>query len=442
MSASKPEPAWARPARRVALLGIASLGFYGIAQAAAEKRRLEGGGRPRANPPPVAWGGPTPPSSGEPPSPPASSTSAISRAASRLLDIAVPRAYAEAAASSRGRPPPAGLYAWGDNARHLAAATTSSVTSPSLVLPSLTFRSVATSERLGAAISTDGAVYVWGASSASPVLVARIPSAVSVACTSSSVFVLTKEGGVLEIGNASDAADVSLPSPSLIGRLTGGVATSRLEGVRRQIATPAGSPVVALSAGEHHLVALTADGHVYACASDARGNAAGQLGNGQSEDETATLTTWSPVNLPALASQVACGALFSLARLADGTVATWGGNAHLQQCTGNSPDHVVTPRLVRGLPQKCTLVAAGGSTSAFVVESGADSQVYMAGDGQLGQLGTGQWNHVMGKPVKVKEISDKKFYDQDEKRVKPIRIKEITVGTKHCAGTNDILSIY
>ena len=150
---------------------------------------------------------------------------------------------------------------------------------------------------------------------------------------------------------------------------------------------------------------------------------------------------------------------------------------------------------VSGLPShlKCTQIAAGGNNSAFVLEGATDCEVYVVGHGQYGQHGNGsvrprliarrpvrrsacglgpcartralgpvcggpcagpcapgpgcrahdvgptlvppQYTHMRGDPVRVRELSNRRYYNEATRQLDTIRVKYISCGARHLAGT-------
>lgn len=150
-----------------------------------------------------------------------------------------------------------------------------------------------------------------------------------------------------------------------------------------------GCPPALPAAGEHHSLALSTNGDVYAWGS----NAEGQLGDGTTNASSAPVLVSGPgsgardAGLLQPATAVAAGARHSLATNALGQCLAWGWGLHGQCGTGRSVPSVPTPTVVAALgPLKCTSVA-GGMGHTVVATDGGD--VYAWGLNTDGQLGDG-----------------------------------------------------
>ena len=149
--------------------------------------------------------------------------------------------------------------------------------------------------------------------------------------------------------------------------------------------------VTQVAAGSRHGLALRADGSVASWG----GNAHGQLGN---EEE---IMTGKPVLIEHLSgvTEVAAGDSHSLALLSNGTVEAWGDNEHGQLGDGKTSDSEV-PVAVKGLTG-VTAIAAGEEDSLALL---SDGTVVAWGNNEEGELGTGNTNQS-NTPVPVKGLS-------------------------------------
>lgn len=143
------------------------------------------------------------------------------------------------------------------------------------------------------------------------------------------------------------------------------------------------------NAGEHHSLALSTSGDVYAWGS----NAEGQLGDGTTTSSTAPQLVGGPssghrqTSLQQPATYVACGARHSLAINALGQCLAWGWSLHGQCGTGKAVPSVPTPTPVSALgPLKCVGVAGGLGHTVVHTDQG---DVYAWGLNADGQLGDG-----------------------------------------------------
>lgn len=141
-----------------------------------------------------------------------------------------------------------------------------------------------------------------------------------------------------------------------------------------------GGAVVAAAGGDIHTLARMSDGTVRAWG----GNANGQLGTGN------LVGSSLPLSVDALVGQVndlAAGYGYGMALLASGEVRAWGNNMNGQLGDGSNTNRL-TPVLVAGLGGSATAVAAGYNHSAALL---ADGSVRTWGNNGSGQLGTGNY---------------------------------------------------
>jgi alpha-tubulin suppressor-like RCC1 family protein len=159
--------------------------------------------------------------------------------------------------------------------------------------------------------------------------------------------------------------------------------------------------VCAVSCGEAHTLALTADGTVLAWGDGANG----RLGIPQPESAATRAlaagrptadggwSEWSPTAVRlsvAGALPVACvaaGWRHSLCATVDGQLFAWGANEAGQLGLGAGPSRTAPMRVESLARERCVLVAAGGAHSLCLTAAGA---LFAWGDGSCGQLGHGR----------------------------------------------------
>lgn len=172
--------------------------------------------------------------------------------------------------------------------------------------------------------------------------------------------------------------------------------------------------VTRISAGYQHSVALTADGSVYTWGR----NGEGQLGIGLQGNQAHP----QRVNtLPADITEIAAGFWFTLALHADSGVYTWGVNSRGQLGNGTTyqvftAGHSRTVTAEGTVLKGVTQIAAGEQTSLYLR---ADGTVWTAGGGDLGQLGDGR-------------LSDRLFAAATSSPVPFLRLRES--GSTHHSG--------
>ena len=190
------------------------------------------------------------------------------------------------------------------------------------------------------------------------------------------------------------------------GQLGAGDTTDRATAV--QVASPfdASRPltnVVAVAAGTHHSLVLTADGLVYAWGR----NYEGELGSGDTTQRATpvTVTVASGAPLTNVVS-IAAGNYHSLAVTSGGAVYAWGDNDNGQLGVGDTARRytavpVASPFDATQPMTGIVAVAGGNSFSLFLSTSGA---VYGVGYNNNGQLGTGDTTQQTA-PVTVTSLA-------------------------------------
>lgn len=170
-------------------------------------------------------------------------------------------------------------------------------------------------------------------------------------------------------GNAYATPGIFAWGNNQYGELGDGTTADRHAPVQVSAVTNA----TAIAGGNHHSLALKADGTVLAW---------GWNGNGQLGDDTTT-DRQTPVQVSGLAATaVAGGGAYSMALAADGTVWTWGANGNGQLGDGTTTDRLA-PVQVSGLTGITAI--AGGAEHALALKS--DGTVWgwgLNGNGQLG----------------------------------------------------------
>jgi len=156
---------------------------------------------------------------------------------------------------------------------------------------------------------------------------------------------------------------------------------------------------IAVAAGGYHSLALLDDGSVWAWG----GGGQGQLGNGQQANQSTPVEVDFPRSVTANAIAVAAGWLHSLAALGDGSVWAWGDRSYGQLGIGQTtvdqsrPVEVDFPRSVTA---KALAVAAGSWHSLALLDDGS---IWAWGRGENGRLGNGQTDD-QSKPVQVVDL--------------------------------------
>jgi alpha-tubulin suppressor-like RCC1 family protein len=157
--------------------------------------------------------------------------------------------------------------------------------------------------------------------------------------------------------------------------------------VPTQISLPGASgPVTQVAAGAIHSLAVTSTGQLYAFG----GNLSGELGNTTNYHTQQPNPTPALVTLPGASgpvTQVAAGAFHSLAVTSTGQLYAFGSNSQGQlgiTTSGFTPSPTPTLVTLPGAGGPVTQVAAGGYFTLAVTSSG---QLYAFGENHFGQLG-------------------------------------------------------
>jgi len=153
------------------------------------------------------------------------------------------------------------------------------------------------------------------------------------------------------------------------------------------IVVPGLSGIVAVSAGEHHTVALKSNGTLVAWGN----NNYGQLGDGTSTNR------YRPVAIHGLSGIVAvsAGSKHTVALKSNGTVVAWGNNDSGQLGDGTRIGRY-SPVAVPGLIRVVAVSAGGrGGDISHTVALKADGKVVAWGSHAFGQLGLGYNSYVV-----------------------------------------------
>ena len=172
------------------------------------------------------------------------------------------------------------------------------------------------------------------------------------------------------------------------------------DGVAVPAQVPGLPPIIAIAAGEAHSLALASDGTVWAWGDGGDG----QIGNGL-RNPIGINGFPNPFHVPNLSgvAAITAGSQHSMALKADGTVWAWGGNYLGQTGTGqtftvnpNIADIVFTPTQA----QISSVVSIKAKVSSVIARK-TDGTVWTWGDGTAGEMGNGTSNQVNQFPLQV-----------------------------------------
>ena len=276
------------------------------------------------------------------------------------------------------------VWAWGSNAAgQVGDGTTANRLTPVQVSGLTGVTAVAAGNDFSMALKNDGTVWTWGNGASGQL--GNGSTAVSTTPVQAGSL-----GGIVSISAGYDHA-VAMGSNNL-GYVWGGNSRGQLcvaNTVNYTSPVQIGIQVIAVSAGSYITTALVRNGlngDVYACGA----NDVGQLGNGLTADSWAAVRiTMGSLNVVALAA----GSDHVLALNADGTVWAWGNNAAGQLGVGTNVSSSV-PVQVTGLTG-IQGVAAGYRDSFSQNYLNAVSAWGNNSDGQLGDTTTtNRWSPV------------------------------------------------
>jgi alpha-tubulin suppressor-like RCC1 family protein len=254
------------------------------------------------------------------------------------------------------------------------------------------------------------------------------------------VICLSKSGKIY-ILPASKAALLSDPKPTESSWIPFWTDTASVS------YTPLSVPekISQIATGDDHFLLLSHSGKVFSAATTVEGNEFGQLGVQTSPEEIPLLTAFEVKDLDRDAiTAIAAGERHSLALTSRGNVYTWGSNAQGQLLQQYALNNYVTPkptlvpmqRLIPGI-QQVEGIAAGGANSYVVALVNGDIGVYASGSGMWGQLGSGQWNQIQHRPVRVKTIQGLCEWSEHLSKKVNIGIRYMSVGENHVAAVLD-----
>lgn len=294
---------------------------------------------------------------------------------------------------------------------------------------------------------------------------------VQIGISASNLVALTRDGKVFVLeDNYKSLQEKNLlkteKEEEVVNRSRGWFRGMNMDGIRvvKLPSYASSEKVTSVAAGSHHLALITASGKCFTAPLSAqKGNAFGQLGTGttempktNSQKELHCVIPRLPENIKA--SQVVCGEAHTLVRTGEGRVFAFGSNNYGQCATGDyntttlaypNPTEITSlvTNKANSTDAKVVKVAANGNVSGFVVErtelvkteedqSGkrmAQIELYMAGSGQVGQMGSGQYYHVQPNPTKVRALSNLSEYNEKSKSLVPISLYNVSLSPSHCA---------
>lgn len=365
-----------------------------------------------------------------------------------------------------------GVYVWGSNSGRVAAPESNEtyIKTPRRLswFDDILLRDLKLDRNFGAAVLDNGDLVQWGNAYSEdvrqPTVTLKGKDLTSIAVSKDRIIGLSKNGAVYSVpvskADQQEGHKTSESSWIPFWSSTPTISYRRLQpknlGSREK--------VVSISCGLEHVLLLTSSGRVFSAASGTEDfPSRGQLGvpgvtwlnrpEGQ-YDMCHELTTLKGFEI----AQVATGDHHSLVLDKEGRIFGFGDNSSGQLGFDYNPEApfvdapslLPTTRLYQGTNQvpKVTSVAAGGQNSFFTVDAtripGQDedpstistlgrvsADVWACGNGIKGTLGTGKWTHIQGTPTKIPSLSELFEYDEITRKVVPIRMSQISVGSTH-----------
>lgn len=376
-----------------------------------------------------------------------------------------------------------GVYSWGSNSGKVVDPTSSE---KNIKLPrrlsyfdNQLLRDLKLTPDFGAAITEKGDLVQWGLgfskADPTPVTTLKGKDLAKIEVSEDRIIALSRGGSVYAIPASRDDQEggKKLQQQKSSWSIW---SSSGSEAISFQNLSPAGlgwgERVTDISSGLEHCLMLTSNGRVFSSASSASSfPAKGQMGIPGLTWETRPGRYDQPLEVLSLKGfdihQIATGDYHSVVLDKLGRIFTFGDNVcgQLGSETQLGNSFISTPTILpihklygsSGLIPKVSLIAAGGMNTFFVCETDMPNtttsevgttapsrrlprstfDLWAAGQGTTGSLGTGRWTHVSLAPTRVKALSGLSEFDETSERIVPIRPKILSVGTTHCAAVMD-----
>ncbi|KAK2590744.1 hypothetical protein QQS21_011576 [Conoideocrella luteorostrata] len=375
-----------------------------------------------------------------------------------------------------------GVYAWGSNEGKVID---SSSNEKYIKLPrripffnDQVLRDLKLTQSFGAAINEKGDLVQWGLGFSkddpTPSTTLRGKDLIKVQVSTDRIIALSRNGDVYSVPSSKEDLEGGVKQKQ---SSSWSLWSSRSkEAVNFRSLTPSGlawgEKVSDISSGLEHCLILTSKGRVFTAASSATAYPSkGQMGIAGLTWGTRPEGPYDqPQELKSLqgfeAKAVAAGEYHSVILDKLGRVFSFGDNTFGQLGfeTDTGLPYATTPLMVSidklyassGMVTKVTSIMAGGANTFFTVDADAPttaaesramvpakrmpatvSDLWVCGQGVMGTLGTGKWTHVSTGPTKVKALSSLFEFDEKANKNMPIKLKNLSVGSTHCAAVMD-----
>jgi alpha-tubulin suppressor-like RCC1 family protein len=376
-----------------------------------------------------------------------------------------------------------GVYLWGSN---VGKVIDPSSNEKNVKLPrrfdffnDQVLRDLKLTQNFGAAVTEKGDLVQWGLgfskSDPLPKTTIKGKDIVKIDVSLDRIIALTRSGTVLSVSSSKHDQDTApkLEDKSSSWSLWKSIGSDL---VSSRNLTPTGlgygERITDISSGLEHCLLLTSKGRVFSAASStSEFPSHGQMGiPGLTWESRPKGPYDQPIEITALkgfkVEQIATGDRHSVVLDHLGRVFSFGDNLYgqlgfeveLKTPAIDTPQLVATNKLYKGtgLTPKVSSIVAGGNNTFFTVDADAPAQerdsknaaparrlprtttdLWSAGQGVYGSLGTGRWTHVSLEPTKVKALSSLFEFDETANKMKPIKLKALSVGASHCAAVMD-----
>jgi uncharacterized repeat protein (TIGR01451 family) len=283
------------------------------------------------------------------------------------------------------------VWGWGNNFNAQLGDGTSvqSRTRPVQTVGLTNVKGIAGGDVYGAAVKTDGTVWIWGAPVLTggfnlitmPVQLSGITNVTAIAGGNRHLLMLKTDKTVWAIGVNS------------MGQLGNGNNNSTTP-----VQVAGLSNVARIAAGDEFSLALREDGTIWAWGSNSNGQLGPGAGNGDlNPHPNAVLVT----GLPGGMANVSAGGAFCLALASDGTIWSWGDNSSRQLGHGVGSSKTPIPGQIPNFGNVVSI--AGGLHHSVALKS--DGSIWSWGLNLEGEVGDGTTNTVPVTPVRVNGLT-------------------------------------
>lgn len=376
-----------------------------------------------------------------------------------------------------------GVYAWGSNICKVIAPTSNEkyVKHPRRIayFDNQILRDLKLTQGFGAAVTEKGDLVQWGLGFSkedpTPVPTLTGKDLIKIDVSRDRIIALSRKGNVYSIPSSRDDQEGGLKEEQKQSSwpLWGVIGS---ESINFRTLTPSTlqgrETVIDISSGLEHCLMLTSKGRVFSAAASAlEFPSRGQMGvpglSWNNRPKGAYDQAHEVINLSGFQiAKIAAGDFHSVVldklgrafSFGDNSLGQLGIDTDMGLQLSDSPIMVpINPLYTSsGLIPKVTSIAAGGSNTFFTVDAKAPeksenlralapskrfppvtSDLWACGQGVYGSLGTSRWSHVSAKPTKVKNLSSLFEFDEKTNTMGPIKLKDLSVGTTHCAAVMD-----